>query len=112
MKALFLYNPESGRGFIIKECFTHQNISVVMFPMSNVDADNGNVEIERFDAVRAFKNLPELRYSGKVHEMLLLNGKSLNYSDMLKADDRMLIKHTGYSSSIIQKKVKRNLKLL
>lgn len=106
------YNPESVRGFIIKECFTPQNISVVMFPMSNVDADNGNVEIERFDAVRAFKNLPELRYSGKVHEMLLLNGKSLNYSDMLKADDRMLIKHTGYSSSIIQKKVKRNLKLL
>ncbi|MDD6217853.1 MAG: glycosyltransferase [Selenomonadaceae bacterium] len=106
------FNPEAVRGFIAYAEYKNAETYSIMIPMSNVNADDGDKEIERFDAIRIFKRLPGLMYHGKVHEMIGFEDKELDYSRMLRADDVLLVRHTGYSSSIIKSKLKRNLKLI
>ncbi|MBO6245001.1 MAG: glycosyltransferase [Anaerovibrio sp.] len=106
------YNSESVRGFLTKECIGRENVLMAMFPLSNIDEDNGDKEIERFDAIRAFKNQVGLRYKGAIHEVLSMDGEEIDFSKIIRADDRLLVKHTGYSASIVKQKTIRNIQLL
>ena len=56
---------------------------------------------------RFFKNRPDLRYKGKIHEAVMLQNKSL-------AADNLKIMHTGYAHTVYgaADKRERNIKLL
>ena len=73
----------------------------------NIDKDAGN----RFRSVqlqlRIFRNLKKLRYEGAIHETLTMPvGKKL---ELVR---ELTIYHTGYSSSLVKKKLRRNLHML
>jgi len=87
-------NRESGK-----------NITIIKTPMVDLD-DEGNAT-GVFLHSRIYRNIKEIRYSGRIHESITAYGESLT------ADDISII-HTGYSESEHKEKNKtdRNIKLL
>lgn len=86
----------------------------------NIDADDKyikNREIQRFTAVRIFRNIPQLRYEGNIHEQLYFIDID-NSGNTIKRNPRTVIHpeieaiHTGYSSKRVREKTLRNLSLL
>ncbi len=79
----------------------------VMCRLVNIDTEQNDKFIGATVQVRIFRNIPRLRYYGKVHEALTIpKGKSVELVKELE------IIHTGYTASIIRKKIERNLQLL
>lgn len=86
----------------------------------NVDADDNyikNREIHRFTAVRVFRNLPRLRYEGKIHEQLYFmepgrTGPASKRNPRTAVHPEIEVIHTGYSSRRVREKIFRNLELL
>jgi len=72
----------------------------------NVD-DNGQPETT-FDQERVFRNLPSVRYIGRVHERL-----DIDKANIVEVDEIKII-HTGYSKASLKEtgKVIRNVELL
>ena len=75
----------------------------------NLDKDRNNMVVNSILQIRIFRNLKALRYVGKVHEAIKYNANGSMRFQMLKD---VKIYHTGYSSSIIQEKLRRNLQLV
>ena len=75
----------------------------------NIDADQGERELQRGVNVRLFRRSEELRYSGRVHETLQ---KPFGRLDTARETDRLTVYHTGYSSKRLENKIRRNLALL
>lgn len=85
----------------------HRDIVAVACRLVNIDEDNNNRFISTFLQIRIFRNLSKLRYMGAVHEALTIpKGKKV------EATQDFTIYHTGYSASIIKKKLRRNLEML
>lgn len=82
---------------------------VFMCPLLNLDRHMNVMNKETAYIVRIFRNLPELRYQGKIHEQLYYQGKEVTDFKVL-LDVKIL--HTGYDESCIEAKLRRNLKLL
>ena len=101
--------PEKIRNFLAEISITSKAVEAIAVTIANIDADVHNMEIQRFQAIRIFRNLPQLRYGGTVHENLY---KTDGTMDLLLAGERLLLYHTGYSSARIRTKVKRNFALL
>ena len=80
-----------------------------LFQRINIDKDNYGAYINSGPQIRLFRALPELRYHGRIHENLSYEGKS--QGQMLFYPDAPLY-HTGYSSSVMQEKILRDLELL
>lgn len=61
---------------------------------------------------RIFRNIKELKYSGKIHEKLMINGNKLPALCNLKKE--LTIYHTGYAKEVSSRKQKpeRNLRML
>lgn len=59
---------------------------------------------------RIFKNNPAIRYDKPIHEQLSYNGAAIGRYVMDASD--LSIYHTGYMSSVGDKKAKRNLRIL
>jgi len=97
------------RQVIAREHPRLQDVDAIMCPIINIDTDQNNMEISRFINLRMFRNIPYLRYTGNVHEGIRHQGAELRIH-IEKKD--LGIYHTGYSSNRINKKLKRNLKLL
>lgn len=79
--------------------------------MVNIDVDQENKIMDQFFTVRIFRNDPNMRFVGKVHEQIhnLTGRKNAWYK---VNPDEIELYHTGYSSHIIRQKCERNLKLL
>lgn len=109
------YHPIRIRGYLAQLILSENNdIEAIMVPLSNVDVDANEMEIHRFNAIRIFRNASYLKYFGKIHEALA-NMNTPGDSGSLKmvtADNRLLIRHTGYSSSIVKEKLQRNMYML
>lgn len=60
--------------------------------------------------LRIFRNLPELRYAGRIHECL--SRSDSKKIKLVPTDERLAISHTGYAVSRQKKKAARNLELL
>jgi len=86
-----------------------RDIDAIGCTIVNIDTDRGNHEINSFPAVRIFKNTPQIRYAGAVHENLLKSGGELRVRYLT---EKIRIFHTGYSSHIVKRKMARNLALL
>ena len=69
--------------------------------------DSGN-PMTRFSTVRIFRNLPDIRFTGKIHEQPTINPENVENADFIQ------IIHTGYSESARNEtdKSKRNIDLL
>ena len=84
-----------------------QGISVNLL---NIDADNNNQIINGSHVLRIFEKAAGVHYVGKIHEDVYLGDKPL--SRATAPANLLTIYHTGYSTSIINAKLERNLKSL
>lgn len=86
----------------------------------NINADDRHIrnrEIHRFTAVRVFRNLPRLRYEGKIHEQLYFmepgrTGSAAKRNPRTAVHPEIEVIHTGYSGNRVREKIRRNLELL
>ena len=79
--------------------------SAIRCPIANVDDSGKPFLVVRQD--RIFRNVPEIRYSGKIHEMLIT-------PDPIMHAPELTIIHTGYSHSAYEEtgKAYRNVEML
>ncbi len=75
----------------------------------NIDKDNGNKFLNENLHIRIFRNLPQLRYVGAVHEQLVYKGTGKKEMTLLPD---AVIYHTGYSASTDISKAQRNLDIM
>ncbi len=88
-----------------------KNIKGVLVNLINIDADNDNKIIGVSRVLRLYKNAAGVHYVGKIHEQVFI-GDELLTSLMKVSLDLLTLYHTGYSESIHQAKMERNLKAL
>ena len=92
---------------VLTELHPQKNICGVMCRLVNIDTEQNNKFIGATVQVRIFRNTSKLRYYGRVHEALTIpRDKSV---ELVKEIE---IIHTGYTASIVRKKIERNLQLL
>lgn len=106
------FPDETGMQLIsyIKKYDSDNTVDALVCKLINIDADKDNKFISSFYQLRAFRNLPCLRYTDHIHESLHRNDKK--QIGMIVLPDDIHILHTGYSSSIMKKKALRNLTLI
>lgn len=75
----------------------------------NILLSSGEVK-DKFTVIRVFRNKPEIRYQGRIHEYLRKKGQFT----IIDCTDIIEIFHTGYNKAVADKKNKneRNLSLL
>lgn len=81
----------------------------VICRLINIDKDQNNRFTGAIFQLRILKNNANLRYEGNIHERIICRQKSPH--EMFVSSE-IVIFHTGYSSSIVQKKLERNLNFL
>lgn len=86
-----------------------KHIDAIVCRIFNIDEDIKGRIISTFGNIRIFRNIAYLRYKGNVHEYLCNEQKALG---LCMLDNILRIYHTGYSTNIVQMKLKRNLALL
>lgn len=101
----FFINPSKVRRSIEKLAVK----DAILIPRVNIDAENGNRELDRDWNPRIFRRDPKLRYRGLIHETLARLDGELRF---VFADERLMIYHTGYGSARIESKLRRNLSLI
>ncbi len=79
----------------------------ILCRLVNVDVDAGWRVSSAIIQQRIFRHRPDIRYAGAIHESLTIPADSVR----LLADD-ITIYHTGYSTSVAQQKMRRNLALM
>ena len=97
------------REIIIREHKNIETVDAILCTIINIDQDQGGKEIHRFINLRLFRNVDYLKFHGKIHEAI---GNSKRELHILIEKEQLQIIHTGYSKSIVDKKVRRNLELL
>jgi glycosyltransferase involved in cell wall biosynthesis len=75
--------------------------------MINIEKNTGDV-IDEFINIRIFKK--GVTYNNKIHESLYVKNGKLNI--IYRDKNELLMYHTGYSKSIVEEKIKRNMELL
>lgn len=70
----------------------------LMSPLVNLD-NRGNVSGQAVQ-IRFFRNIPELRYQGRIHENLAADGVNLSINQILDTGNAFYIYHTGYRESV------------
>lgn len=94
---------------VIKQAQREQ-YDLIAVMLTNYDLSN-NQPISASPQVRLFRNDPDIRYVGAIHERVVSDKAPLN---VLFATDRVVVYHSGYSRSTVaeKEKSKRNLALL
>ena len=103
------YHPECLRTWLFREKAQMSEFDAVFVPLHNVDADDEDSLIDKTSVIRIFKNRPTLCYEGSVHEQLVAKNGRI---ECIYGNEELAIRHTGYSSNIIDKKHRRNFALL
>lgn len=88
----------------------------LLLPLMNINLDTGSEQAElisREYSLRIWRNKPEFRFYGCVHELLMVKEKNvLRPPKMIEAHKKFTLHHTGYSSSIMPEKHRYYLALL
>ncbi len=82
-----------------------------LLKMLNIDSDARDAPLDEFYNVRMFKNTPEIVFKNRVHEELV-NTTGRKNLWMCVPKELLYLHHTGYSSSRIREKCRRNLQFL
>lgn len=93
----------------INKIHGNTKIDAVNCPLIDIDADDNDRYMGTSRTVRIFRHDEKLCYEGKIHETLVHKGGILR---LIEENSKIEVYHTGYSSSIIQDKLKRNLEIL
>ncbi len=93
---------------VIQKTHTDRDKEGIICELVNIDTDNNKI-IGTYGTLRIFRNARRYRFINRIHEEIRNDGKVLRCID--KRYELSII-HTGYSASISQKKVERNLELL
>ena len=88
-----------------------ETIDGLVLSLRNIDVDHGGELLIESYALRIFPKREGLRFCGRIHEELCLNGNFLSRMARISPCDLQLI-HTGYSVSLSQAKGERNLNML
>ena len=106
----------SGLDEYIKKADTFPNCEALLLPLLNINIDTGTEQAElisREYSLRIWRNRPNVRFYGCVHEMLLISeGETLRSPKMITAHEKFTLHHTGYSRGLMPEKHKRYLKML
>ena len=87
-----------------------RKVAGLMFLRVDIEQTTGLENGGSMHVVRAFRNVPWLRYVRRIHEELRnLSGKGIKIMQYVKD---LVIYHTGYSSEVFPDKLRRNLELL
>lgn len=96
--------------FILQSINNNLNIDCINSTIINIDKVTKRIQ-DRSVVVRIFRNKKYLKYKSKIHERLMKNIKEYPIS-LGGYEDKIIIRHTGYSANIIKSKLKRNYKML
>ncbi|WP_051598425.1 glycosyltransferase family 2 protein [Selenomonas ruminantium] len=102
------YEPQRLRGALAYVAQFGSDSEGIQVPIVNVDVDAWGREIQRFRALRIWRNNSAFRYQGAIHEALY--NKCGEIKQLYMAE--LAVCHTGYSSGRIQQKLNRNLQLI
>ena len=94
------------RNYVIEAI--NKNSEGIMVEMINVDSEKVQ---SIFRPVRIFKRSPKIQYTGKIHELVLKEGKQMK---LLNFKEPLRLKHDGYSDEVKNEKnkINRNLGML
>ena len=106
---LFLDADETlEQGELLRELIKQEDEDIYgyLFQILNY-SDENKTHVERSSSVRLFRNIPEMRFSGAIHEQLPIKDKYMAMTDLV-------IHHYGYipAISLAKEKSKRNLTIL
>lgn len=108
-----LQYPEGIKGNLLRLLDKHPDTEAVLAPLENIDADNNDMLIDTGRVIRIFRRKPDLCYVGAVHEQLRSKTGDADREPLVaEADVLFTVRHTGYSTGVIQKKLRRNLALV
>ena len=103
------YHPEGVRGLLAQALRRHPGAQGFQVLMRHVDTDAAEMPIGTEPVIRILRLQEGLSYQGRVHETPALHGKILAE---LPLAEGLLLRHTGYASSKVRAKARRNLRLL
>lgn len=92
---------------VLKELDPQVKVAGIMCRLVNIDVQDKDKFIGATVQVRLFRNLSSLRYQGRIHEAL-----TIPKNRTVELVREIEIIHTGYSASVVQRKLRRNLELL
>lgn len=87
-----------------------QNKDALLLKRLDIGENEDEVLVDIF-VLRVFRNRPELRYSGRIHEELRENGGNITQLGLVPRAELCLI-HTGYQQAVNRSKAERNLRIL
>lgn len=102
------FSEESAKNLrkIIINADKNKNIDALAVKIINLEKNGKN--IGQAVTIRIFRNSAGIRYTGKIHEIPKKHGEFLKYEGI----SDILIYHTGYSSDVLESKLRRNLAIL
>lgn len=89
----------------------YSDANTLLVKMVNIDMDRNNAHLDAFYTARIFRRMPQIRYSGRIHEQICrTDGRMLQTRQVLETE--LILYHSGYSSSRLRAKAERNLRVL
>lgn len=85
----------------------HPGIDLLKVKFFNIEESTGKV-VSSTVISRLFRNSPEIRFEGKIHEEIKKKGKDMGIALL----DKLKIYHSGYSKDRIMNKCRRNIEML
>ena len=104
----FFRHPKEIRLSLAEILAAAPDTDAVMLTLHNIDLDT-HEEKEHVIVPRILRNTPDIRYHGRIHEMIQRTGSRLC---LAYGDERLSLNHTGYSRRNAAKKIDRNLSLI
>ncbi len=103
-----LLDDANGFEFLSK---SPENVGGWLTEISSADPSNPSKILHSFKTVRIFRNDPEIRFEGAIHEQIL---PAINRKGLKIADSNVKTLHFGYdySSETTKKKLERNLRII
>ncbi|SHJ41133.1 Glycosyltransferase involved in cell wall bisynthesis [Clostridium cavendishii DSM 21758] len=102
---------DTSNGMLLKKSLgTKDNIECYCINLINIVNGKKNMSIQ---SLRIFKNRPEFRFKGKIHEQIFPSICEIYGDDCVELLDKINLYHYGYdiNKADIQKKIQRNLSI-
>lgn len=100
----------------VEKADTFSGCEALLLPLININLDTGTEQVEiisREYSLRIWRNKPDFRFYGCIHEMLMIKEKNaLRSPKMIEAHKKFTLHHIGYTSSIMPEKHRYYLTLL
>ncbi|MBO6293955.1 MAG: glycosyltransferase [Selenomonas sp.] len=103
------YHPEGVRGLLLQAIRRYPEAEGFQVLMRHVDTDAADLPIGTEPVIRILRLQQGLSYQGRVHEAPGLQGETLAGVPLAEG---LILRHTGYASSKVRAKARRNLRLL